>query len=116
MRVPADEFRVHPLDHVVDREPFFFFGEPGVEHNLKKQVPQFVFEGVKVPRVDRVHHLVNFLEEQTLHGVVILGAVPRTPLRAAQMGHQFNQLAKVFAGQGGSHIPRLRSERETATG
>jgi hypothetical protein len=102
MRVAANEFGVQALDYAVEGKPAFLFGQPRIEDHLKEQVTQFVFERGKVPGVDRVDNFVSLFQKQPLKGIVALGTIPGTPLRAAQMRYQFDQLAKTLSSQSSS--------------
>ena len=48
--------------------------------------------------VDGVHHLVGLFQQEGLDGVEGLLAVPRAAARAAQAGHDLDQLLKLFTG------------------
>src|SRR5262249_10248498 len=99
MRVPSHELRAEPFHHLVNTKSLFFFGKAAIENYLEKKVAQLFFEPAVVAGVDGVNHLVRFLQEQALNGIVVLGAVPWAALGAAQAIHEFNELGKLISRQ-----------------
>jgi hypothetical protein len=70
----------------------------GVEHRLKHKIAQFLAEFAPIAMVDRVQYLISLFEREGLDAVEGLFAVPRASARAAQAGHDRDQLLKLFAG------------------
>jgi hypothetical protein len=97
--MPSNELGVKTFDHVIEGKPLLLLRQPGIEDDLEEEVAQFVFEAVKIALVDRIDNLVSFLQEQTLHGIIGLSAVPGTPVRSPQMAHEFRQLNRSLSSQ-----------------
>jgi len=72
-----------------------------VEDDLEEEVPELLAEERIVGGVDRLQHLVGFLDEVRLEGVVRLLAVPRAAPRSAQPLHDRHEVGKRLAAPSG---------------
>jgi hypothetical protein len=66
MRMPPNELGVHALYHVIDGEASFLLGNPGIECNKEKQIPEFIFQPSKISGAHGIHHFVGFFQQQPL--------------------------------------------------
>src|SRR5690606_25470660 len=80
-------------------------GDTGVEHHLKKQVPQLLAEVAHVAALDGVHHLVDLFQGVGYQRAKILLAVPGTTAdRTPRRGHQIPSIVDTVP-LAGAHQP-----------
>ncbi len=61
------------------------------EHRLEHEIAEFLTQCVVVVAVDRLEHLVGFLEHKRLQRIDGLFAVPRAAVWTAKPGHDFDE-------------------------
>src|SRR5690606_36188859 len=90
-------------------------GDTGVEHHLKKQVPQLLAEVAHVAALDGVHHLVDLFQGVGYQRAKILLAVPGTTAdRIPQTGHQIQKIVDTVTFVG-AHQPFACSIRRSTS-
>ena len=68
------------------------------EHRLEQEVAELLAERRVIVAVDRLEHLVGFLEHERLQRVDRLLAIPRAAVRRAQRGHDLDQAGELGGG------------------
>ena len=88
MRMAADHLAADGLDHVIETEGAFLFGQLRVIDRLQQKIAQFLAKlGTGAAR-DGIGHLIGFLDRVGSDRIEILLEVPRTAgLRRAQRLH-----------------------------
>ena len=94
----AHQLLVDGVQRVLDAEQLLLARHLGVEHRLEHEVAQFLGELRPIAMVDGVQHLIGLFQGEGLDAVEGLFAVPRAAARAAQAGHDRDQLLKLLAG------------------
>jgi hypothetical protein len=115
----GEHVRVAALHLVADRacdlgegKGALLLGHARMEHHLQQQVAQLVAEIVEVATVDRIGHLVGFLDGVRRDGREVLLQVPRAAaLRVAQARHDRQQAFQFDAGgaAGGGGVVRAHA-------
>jgi hypothetical protein len=110
VRVAAGHLGADRVGHVGEVEQAAFLRHLRVEHHLQQQVAQLVAQIGPVAAVDRVGHLVGFLEGVRRDAVEILPHVPRAAaLRVAQARHDRKQVVQAVPGRAAHGRPASRS-------
>ena len=95
--MPAHELVADGVDGVADREVAGFLADARQEHGLEQEVAELFAEVRRLAALDRLEHLVGFLEhERTQRGVRLL-AVPRAAIRRAQRAHDLDETLESLA-------------------
>ena len=89
--MPAHELVGDQLQRVGDLEVSGLRLELGEKHGLEDEVAQLLAERRVVVAIDRLDHLVGFLEHERLQRVDRLLAVPRTAVGSAERRHDVDQ-------------------------
>src|SRR5262249_36213094 len=76
---------------VGDREPAGLRGELRLEHDLEEKVAELVPDRGRLPALDRLEHLVDFLEQVGPQALRRLLAIPGTALRSPQARHDVDE-------------------------
>ena len=103
VRMPANQLRVYTLDHVVNAESPLFLRQPCIERHLEKQIAELIFEAVEIACLNRIDNLIDLLPTGGPSWSRSPARGPTGILADPQVGHQLDQFAKVFSGQGSSH-------------
>src|SRR5438093_8845154 len=85
------------LRHVVHVERPLLGRHLRVEHHLEEHVPELVAKPVRVAGIDRVQHLVGLLQQVSGQRAVGLFVVPGASARAAEPGHDPDQVEQPLA-------------------
>ena len=85
MRMPADQFRGHLLQDLVEVETPGFVCDFRVHDGQQDQVAEFFAQVCVVPGTDGAGDFVCFLDQRRQQGFVRLFAVPRTPAGRAEL-------------------------------
>ena len=101
--VAADQLGGHRLERRGDVEAAVVLADLREEHALEDQVTDLITESVGILAVDRVHDLGSFFEDEARQCLERLLAVPRTSVRPAQSGHDFDQFRERSTGIGRGH-------------
>ena len=106
MRVPADHLGGDGLDDVAEGEYSGLLGHARVVDHLQKQVAELVAQIVEIAALDRVGHLIGFLDRVRRDGREILFEVPGTAgHRRPQRGHDLDQAVNILGGCHGDSLP-----------
>ena len=92
VRVAAHQFVVQRLKDVLDGEAARLCRELRVKQDLQEDIAELLAQRVDVVSVNGLQHFVGLLEETVPKGTMVLLAVPRTALRAAQSRHEGHQV------------------------
>src|ERR1700674_1181811 len=99
MRVPMDHLCAHVCGDVTDVEPpLLLHGDRAVHEHLQEKVTELLTERRRVTSIDRLEHLVGFLEQVRPKTAVGLLAVPWTPTGRAQTLHDLVERAQRLDG------------------
>ena len=96
MRMPADQFGRHFLQHFVDIEPAGFLRDLRVHHGQQDQVAEFFAQILIVARPDGARDFVRFLDQAGKKRLVRLLAVPRAALGRAEFRDDVAKTLKVI--------------------
>jgi hypothetical protein len=89
--MPANQFLAEALQDVGHGELVALTGHLAVEHHLEQEVAQLLAQMVEAPLVDRLDHLVRFLDQVGLERIACLLSVPWATAFASQASHDGKQ-------------------------
>ena len=102
VRMAIDQLGGQPVQNIIDRERTLLLSHLGIEQDLKQQVAKFTGEFGPIAIVDRLEHLIRFLERVRLDGIEGLLTIPRATSGSAQALHDRDGSFKTFSGTGHS--------------
>ena len=83
------------LQRVGNREVAGLGLELREKHRLEHEIAELLAQRGVIVRVDRLEHLVGFLEHERLQRVDGLLAIPRTAVGPAQRGHDLDEAGEL---------------------
>ena len=102
--MPAHQLLVDGIERIADGKPLFLRGHLRVEDGLQQEIAQLIPEVIPVATIDRIQNFVGLFQSVLANGVEVLLAIPGTPLRGAQTGHQVDQRFKPGTGAVGRKL------------
>jgi hypothetical protein len=91
VRVPSYQLVYDVPGHLLEIEGATLFGQLAMEHYLKEQITQLLFQFMVVRRFNSINQLIDLLDGMPAQGTVVLLAVPGAAVGRAQAGHDLEQ-------------------------
>ena len=96
MGMAVDELAANAVGYIVQVKAARILLDGAVEHHLEKDIAQLFLQMVQVAFVNRLRHLIGFLQEIPANGLVGLGLVPLAAARGPKDVDDFAQIVAVI--------------------
>ena len=109
VRVATDHLVGESLEQLGHRELAAFGGDLRVEHHLEEEVAELLAQRLEAARLDRLQHLVGFLDEVGLERRPRLLSIPWASIRPTQAVHDVQEPLEESTGRLGHVVPGGRA-------